>query len=152
VTQLDPTLPSERLELDVDLGVPLDAVYRAACAFTDRCYARLDHVPPSGEGAAQQVRIVLRGKARSPFEASQALREATLASLAAELREELARQTLMVNLEAAGRDLTTDVIIGAFGATPEGPPLDASAFDDPLGIATSWEETGAAPTGGGQAT
>jgi hypothetical protein len=73
-------------------------------------------------------------------------------ALLAEVREELARQAFMVSLEASGRDLTTDVITNAFGAPHQPPPLDASAFDDPLGIATSWEDKSHKPAGGEQAT
>jgi hypothetical protein len=147
----DPTtiLGLDRVELDLDEGsFPRDAVYGAAFAFIDRWYVRLDRV------AEGRIGIVLRAKPghdgrdpqtpAAPFDG-----EAVAAELCAELFGQAFRQRLVED----GRELTASIFAGAHGGGEVGLGAgglddlldpgdlgDAGAFDDPLGIALSWEE------------
>ncbi len=165
VSDLRTTPGADRIELKLDeAAFPRDAVYAAAFSFIDRCYVRLDRV----EGG--QLGVELRGKG-GPFDG-----EATMA----ELRNELFAQSFRWRLADSGRDVTATITAAAFGSgydggaeTPPNPPdvpgheggappddalladLAAAPFDDPLGIALSWEqkhaaEDGAAPKPAGE--
>jgi hypothetical protein len=134
VTDLHFTNAGDRIELTVDEGVvSRDAIYGAACAFTDRCYVRLAPAGPSPDPTA--VTIVLRAKAGRPFDG---------AALGTELKEELLEQALRQRMVEDGEEFTTSLLGSAFGASASLGDVDAvhaqETFDDPLGIALSWEE------------
>jgi len=120
-------LEADRIEVRFDAGAfPRDAVYAAAFAFTDRCYARL-HRPDAGT-----VGVVLRAKVPASFDGP---------AVAAELREELAAQAFRQRLADDGRDFLTSIAVGASADAGIDDLLGAPAvFEDPLGIATAWEE------------
>jgi len=130
VSDLRTTLGADRVELELDASAfPRDAVYGAAFAFIDRCYVRLDR---ADEG---RLKMVLRAKTAGSLDGE---------ALAADLRNELLGQAFRLQLLEAGREITASITAGAFGGTGGGDAepfaADAAAFDDPLGIALSWEE------------
>jgi His-Xaa-Ser system protein HxsD len=125
-----------RVELTLDeASYPRAAVYAAAFAFIDRCWVHLDR----GDG---ELRIALRAKAKG----------LDLEAAAAELQDELLGQAWRRRSVEEGRALVESVVTKAFGAptaggeaAPEVGALDdllaeGGAFEDPLGIAMSWEE------------
>ena len=135
---IDPgtTIAPDRVEVRLDeAAFPRDAVYGAAYAFIDRCYVRLDR---AGDG---RLAIVLRAKAPGKLDGE---------TLATELRDELFAQAFRLRLAEDGQELTAAIVAGAFGAGASSGPAEPSlddllagpddAFDDPLGIAQSWEE------------
>jgi His-Xaa-Ser system protein HxsD len=123
-----------RLELD-DTLYPLEALYGAAYIFIDRCYVLLDR-PSDG-----RWRVTLTPKSGSAD-------AAVLRALAGELANELLSCAWRHQITQANRavieQVTTQAIAGAMGA----PTLDdlekfdfsGETFEDPLGIAMSWEE------------
>lgn len=121
------------LELDEEL-YPRDAIYGAAYVFIDRCYLHLDR---AAEGRATLRIRDKRGDAE------------TTRICAGEIQNELLAQAYRRRLAIENRVLieaiTTRAITGAAGP----PGLDellameideSTAFEDPLGIAMSWEE------------
>jgi hypothetical protein len=112
---------------------PRDAVYAAAFTFIDRAFVRLERPD------ATHVDVVLRTK-----EGAEITR--------AEIEEAFADARLHVSSAEAGRAWVEGVVLGALGAPDAAPPVerpaplpelapeDLAAFDDPLGIAKSWEE------------
>jgi His-Xaa-Ser system protein HxsD len=135
VSDLRTTLRADRVEVNLDEGLfPRDAVYAAAFTFIDRCYVRLDRV----DGG--QLGVVLRAKSAGSFDGD---------ALVEELRNELFAQSFRQRLAERGREMTATINATAFGA-PGGASaqedellaadLAGAPFDDPLGIAQSWEE------------
>jgi His-Xaa-Ser system protein HxsD len=138
-------IPSDIVEFEIDRGAvslrvdealyPLEAIYAAAYVFIDRCYVFLDR---PGE---QRVRVTLSSK-KGPFDADAA--RDVVGEFANELiscawRAQIAKES-RVTIEA----VTAQALAGARGA-PSLDELEAfdfsdEAFDDPLGIAMSWEE------------
>jgi His-Xaa-Ser system protein HxsD len=138
-------LPSEIVAVDMRSGAvslsigsalyPLSAVYAAAYIFIDRCYVLIDRPDP------ERYRITLSAK---KGEAS----EATLTAYAGEFANELLSCAWRAKIAEESRGLiesaTAQALHGAMGA----PSLDdlekfdfsEEAFEDPLGIAMSWEE------------
>ena len=123
---------SVELELDEDL-YPRDAIYGAAYVFIDRCYVLLDR-PSAG-----RVRIALRAK--RPGADAQAF--------AGELQNELLAQAWRRAIAEENRALIEQVTTRALAGAAGPPGLDEllamdigeeTAFEDPLGIAMSWEE------------
>jgi His-Xaa-Ser system protein HxsD len=119
---------------------PRDAVFAAAFTFVDRCWVHLDRA----EGG--RLAVTLRPKAAAPAGADR---------LAAELEDELAAEAWRQALAEESRALVERVTVAALGpatgsapagaASGDAPPLQddllgADAFEDPLGIALSWEE------------
>lgn len=114
---------------------PLQAVYGAAYVFLDRCYVFLDRP------ASTQIRVTLtaRGGQADPG----ALR-ALIGEFANELLSCAWRHQITQDNRVLLETVTTQAVAGAMGA----PSLDDLAsfdfsdqgFDDPLGIAMSWEE------------
>lgn len=135
--------PNVTVDLDagaVRLGVdgelyPLPAIYGAAYVFIDRCYVFL------GRPAPGLVEVTLQ--ARDPSPEAEALR-----ALVGEFANELLSCAWRHQITAENRQLieavTTQALAGAMGP----PSLDDlasfdftdDAFEDPLGIAKSWEE------------
>lgn len=121
--------------LEVDEGLyPKDAVYGAAYTFIDRCYVHLDRA------ADQRIKVTLRLKRGVTTE---------LDALAGDFQNELLAQAWRRRIVEENRGfieaITTKALAGAAGP----PGLDEllaadigadTAFEDPLGIAMSWEE------------
>jgi His-Xaa-Ser system protein HxsD len=140
--------PWVEIELDEQL-YPKDAIYGAAYVFIDRCYVHLDRA------ADQRIKVTLRAKRGGP--------EVTEA-LAGEFENELLGQAYRLQLAEQNRHLIESITARALGGSAGPPGLDelldmdigdATAFDDPLGIAMSWEDKYAkkkgAPEGGAEA-
>ncbi len=136
VSDLRTTLGADRIGMCLPQDeLPRDALYAAAFSFIDRCYVRLDRV--DGD-----INIELRSK--SPGSPGDFDAEA----LAAELRSELYAQAFRVQIAERGRDLSAAIVAASVGASqPSADPspdpiadLAVAPFDDPLGIAMSWEE------------
>jgi His-Xaa-Ser system protein HxsD len=135
MSDMEATLGEGWVELSFDEGLyPKDAVYGAAYVFIDRCYVHLDR---KGD---RQITVRLKGKRGVPLDGE---------ALAGELENELLGQAWRRQIAEENRALveaiTTRALAGAAGppgldellATDIGPE---TAFDDPLGIAMSWEE------------
>lgn len=123
---------SVRIEFDEGL-YPRDAVYGAAYVFIDRCYVHLDRI------ADQRVQVQL--KAKKPGADTQAL--------AGEFQNELLSQAWRQKIVEENRQFVEAITARALGGAAGAPGLDEllamdigeeTAFDDPLGIAMSWEE------------
>ncbi len=116
---------------------PPHVVQGAAVSFIDRCYVLLDR--PS----ADEIRVTLAAK-----EAVEG--EDTLTKLADAFESRLRSSDLYHRVAADNEVLTDAVIAQAFGGgqPSTAPSLDEleafdfsdDAFDDPLGIAQTWEE------------
>lgn len=120
------------LEFDESL-YPKDAIYGAAYVFIDRCYVHLDR---AGD---QRVKVTLRAK-KPPLDPE---------AIAGEFENELLGQAWRRQIVDESRPLIEAVTMRAIGGAAGPPGLDellsmdigeASAFDDPLGIAMSWED------------
>jgi His-Xaa-Ser system protein HxsD len=140
-----PGIPEDLATADVDEGSvhvrldesvhPLEAVYAATYTFIDRAWVFVDR-PEAGK-----LRVVLAPK-KGPAD------EKALAQLIGELANELLsaayRHLLTRESRATLEAVTMQAIAGAMGP----PSLDEledfdfseEAFEDPLGIAQSWEE------------
>jgi hypothetical protein len=128
----------ERVQVELgEADVPLDAIYGAACSFTDRCFVRLDRVRGEAAAAGKSVRVTLRAKPGVAFDAE---------NLALALENEIVGQALRERSVLDGEDFTAALTAAAFGAPESAPdPLaDLAHFDDPLGIAESWDKQHAA--------
>lgn len=117
---------------------PAHVVQGAAVGFIDRCYVLMDRPDPA------QIRVTL--SAKETVEG-----EDTLAKLADAFEARLRSSDLYHRVAADNEVLTDAVIAQAFGTGPvpaAAPSLDDleafdfsdDAFDDPLGIAQTWEE------------
>jgi His-Xaa-Ser system protein HxsD len=118
------------LELDEDL-YPLDAVQAAAYVFLDRAYVFLDR--------AGDRMLLVRIKAK----------DGDTASVAGDLENEALAQAYRRRIAASHRALIESIASRALSGAAGPPGLDdllamdigtETAFDDPLGIAMSWEE------------
>jgi His-Xaa-Ser system protein HxsD len=120
------------VELQFDeASYPKDAIYGSAYVFIDRCFVHLDRV---GDG---KVKVSLKAKSKG----------IDVAPFADEFRSELVGQAWRRELLEANRDLLWAITGSARRAEPETPSFDdllgaddQSAFEDPLGIAMSWED------------
>jgi His-Xaa-Ser system protein HxsD len=134
IAKLDLDEESVRVELDATL-YPLDAVYGAAYVFIDRCYVLLDRPAPD------RFRITLSPKT-GPTDAS------ALRAMVGELANELLSCAWRLRITQENRALIESVTMRAIAGAMGPPSLDdlesfdfsAEAFEDPLGIAMSWEE------------
>lgn len=130
-------LDEQRAIIDVEAGLyPLEALYGAAYVFIDRCYVFLDRPSP------EKLRVVLTPKQLGE-DAEDDLRKA-VGELANELVSAAWRHQITQENRAQIESVTMQAIAGAMGP----PSLDDledfdftdEAFEDPLGIAMSWEE------------
>jgi His-Xaa-Ser system protein HxsD len=145
-----PGIPAGLASLDLRAGsasirvdgaaYPLDALYGAAYVFIDRCYVLLDR--PEGHGEPDGGwRVTLAWKSGEPT-AEQ------LRALAGEFANELLSCAWRSLIARENRTLiesvTAQALVGAMGP----PSLDdlekfdfsEATFEDPLGIAMSWED------------
>ncbi len=139
---------SVSLDLEASL-YPLEAVYGAAYVFIDRCYVVLDK-PEEGK-----LRVTLAWKKGETSE--EALR-----LLAGEFANELLSCAWRDQITRENKAVIESVTLQAIGGAMGPPSLDELAsfdfteepFEDPLGIAISWEEKykkTKAPEGPGEA-
>ena len=114
---------------------PLDAIYGAAYVFIDRCYVLLD-VPDE-----THVQVALRGR--------EALSADDLSALAGEFANELLSQAWRREITEYNKPIIEAVAAQALAGATGTASLDDlagdmdfsdDAFEDPLGIAMSWEE------------
>jgi His-Xaa-Ser system protein HxsD len=114
---------------------PLDAIYGAAYVFIDKCYVLLDVTDET------HVQVELRG--REPFS------EDELAALAGEFGNELLSQAWRREITEYNKPIIEAVAAQALAGATGTASLDDlagdmdfsdDAFEDPLGIAMSWEE------------
>lgn len=121
--------------LTVDASMyPQHAVYAAAYCFIARCYVWLDRAEP------ETFRVVLTAKQPTDAEG--------LRALAGEFSNELLASAWRREITRLNRGLIESVTMQAFGGAMGPPSLDDleafdfsdEPFDDPLGIAQSWED------------
>jgi His-Xaa-Ser system protein HxsD len=127
------------VQFQVDPAIyPLQAVYGAAYIFIDRCYVFLDRPQPAD---AAVVRVTLTAKSAG---ADAGALRALVGEFANELLSCAWRHQITQDNRVLLETVTMQAIAGAMGP----PSLDDLAsfdfsdqgFDDPLGIAMSWEE------------
>ena len=114
---------------------PLSALYGAAYVFIDRCYVLLGRPDP------QRATVTLAWKKGEPPDG--ALRE-----LAGEFMNELLSCAWRAKINEESRSIIEAVTAQAFAGAMGPPSLDdlekfdfsEEAFEDPLGIAMSWED------------
>lgn len=131
---VDAAEASVHLQVDEAL-YPLQAVYGAAYVFLDRCYVFLDRPEPG------RVRVSLSARGG---DAEPAALRALVGEFANELLSCAWRHQITQDNRVLLETVTLQAVAGAMGA----PSLDDLAsfdfsdqgFDDPLGIAMSWEE------------
>jgi His-Xaa-Ser system protein HxsD len=129
------TSNAEGLLIELDEGLyPKDAIYGAAYVFIDRCYVKLDR-PATG-------RLSVRLKPKQGVEAN-------AEAFAGEFENELLSQAWRRMIVDENRQLIEQVTTAALSGAAGPPGLDDllamdldedTAFEDPLGIAMSWEE------------
>lgn len=122
------------VELEFEEGLyPKDAIYGAAYVFIDRCYVHLDRA------SDKRIKVTLQAKSGA----------ADSPALAGEFQNELLGQTWRRLIVEENRQLMESITARALGGAAGPPGLDEllamdigdeSAFEDPLGIAMSWEE------------
>jgi len=131
LVEVEASAHAVRLKVDANL-YPLDALYGASYIFIDRCYVLLDQPTPSF------YRVTLTAKQKTT----------DVRALVGEFENELLscawRAKIAQESRATIEAVTAQALSGARGA----PSLDDlqkfdfadDTFDDPLGIAKSWEE------------
>jgi His-Xaa-Ser system protein HxsD len=122
------------VSVEFDEGLyPLDAVYGAAYVFIDRCYVHLDR---AGD---KRLRVSFKAKREG----------VDTEMLAGDFQNELLGQAWRRRIVDDGRAFIEAITARALGGAAGPPGLDEllatdigelSAFEDPLGIAMSWEE------------
>lgn len=126
-----------RAVIDLDAGLyPVEAIYSASYVFIDRCYVLLDRPE------ATRIRVVLAPKRPEGDLAAQ------LRPLVGELANELVSAAWRHRIAAQNRAQIEAVTLQAVAGAMGPPTLDDlesfdftdEAFEDPLGIALSWEE------------
>ncbi len=138
-------LPTELVGADLDQGsltleldgtlYPLEALYGAAYVFIDRCFVLLDK---SADGRFHVTLAWKKGDAS----------EAALRELAGEFANELLSCAWRAKITQENKALIESVTLQAIGGAMGPPSLDDLAsfdfteepFEDPLGIAMSWED------------
>jgi len=123
---------SVRIELDEGL-YPKDAIYGAAYVFIDRCYVHLDRV------GDRRIVVTLKAKKQG----------ADTEAFAGEFQNELLGQAWRRQIVEENKKLVETITTRALGGAAGPPGLDEllamdigeeTAFEDPLGIAMSWED------------
>ena len=128
-------LGEQSVHLELDEAIyPLEALYGASYIFIDRCFVVIDRPTPG------HLRVTLSAKKN----ADEAMLRALIGEFANELLSCAWRHQITKENRSTIEAVTMQAIAGAMGP----PSLDelsnfdfgAEAFEDPLGIATSWEE------------
>jgi His-Xaa-Ser system protein HxsD len=122
-----------RIELDESL-YPKQAIYGAAYVFIDRCYVKLERI------ADKQVAVLL-----SPKDDGELSAEAAGGEFQNELLSQAWRRMILDDNRQLIEQVTTQALAGAAGPAGLDDLLDMeigdeTAFEDPLGIAMSWED------------
>lgn len=140
-TTVTPEVSSNRVLIRTETSLyPRDAVLGAAYVFIDRCFVFLD--------SADETTITVALRGRDPLD------ETSLLALAGEFGNELLAQALRQRIAEKNRPLLETIVArvigGAAGARAADPEFDLAElesldledepFDDPLGIAMSWED------------
>ncbi len=139
MTEIDIDQRAARLTVDTSV-YSRQAVLGAAYIFTERCFVLLDAPEPD------RLRVEIRG--REPLD------QPALEAIAGEFGNELLGQTVRQLINAQQRPLIEAIVGRTLGAAIGPPPssadidlselealeLDDEPFDDPLGIAVSWED------------
>ncbi len=135
MSKLDRSDTDEGLVIELDEGMyPKDAIYGAAYIFIDRCYVKLDR-PSAG-----RISVRLAPKPGATV---------SLDAMAGEFENELLGQAWRRQIVEENRQLIEQVTTQALSGAAGPPGLDdllamdideETAFEDPLGIAMSWEE------------
>ena len=138
MSDIKTTLGEGAIELEFDEGLyPKDAVYGAAYVFIDRCYVHLDR---AGD---RRIVVTLRAKKNTALGAD------TTRLWAGEFENELLAQAWRRMIIELNRPFIESLTARALSGAAGPPGLDellamdigeSTAFDDPLGIAMSWEE------------
>lgn len=121
--------------LEIEEGLySLDAIYGTAYVFIDRCYVLLDRPSPG------RISVRLRPKADTSAAA-----EDLMGEFENELLGQAWRRLLVEENRKLVETVTTHALAGAAGPPGLDDLLDMdiddqAAFDDPLGIAVSWED------------
>jgi His-Xaa-Ser system protein HxsD len=134
IVQADVQARSVSLRLDDSL-YPLTAVYAAAYVFLDRCFVLLDRADPT------HLRVTLAWKSGEPPEGA-------LSAAAGEFANELLSCAWRAKIAEDNRAIIEQATARALSGAMGEPSLDDlesfdfgnEAFEDPLGIAMSWEE------------
>ena len=129
----DPAEGSVTITVDASV-YPIEALYGASYIFIDRCYVLIDR--PRGGSFS----VSLTPKAAATDEALRAM----VGEFANELLSQAWRQKILEENRVILETVTTQALAGAMGP----PSLDDLAafdfseenFEDPLGIAMSWED------------
>jgi His-Xaa-Ser system protein HxsD len=139
------SFPTDLAEIDVQANAvalrvdaslyPLSALYGASYIFIDRCYVLLDRPDD------KRVRVTLSWKKAGAD-------PTTLRELAGEFMNELLSCAWRAKINEESRALIESVTAQAFAGAMGPPSLDdlekfdfsEEAFEDPLGIAMSWED------------
>lgn len=126
---------SEPIQITFDEALyPKDAIYGAAYVFIDRCYVHLDRAD------GNRITVKLQPKPGVSITAEQAIGEFQNEALGQAWRHQILQEN---------RVLIETISTRALGGAAGPPGLDdllaleaseETAFDDPLGIAMSWEE------------
>lgn len=134
MSDLDVKQADGSVTISFDEGLyPKDAIYGAAYIFIDRCYVKLDR-----EGEKVSVRLKLKPTV-----------ERELDALVGEFENELLGQAWRRMITDENRELIQQVTSHAMAGAAGPPGLDDllemnidddTAFEDPLGIAMSWED------------
>ena len=135
MSEISATFGDGTIEIQFDEApYPKDAIYGSAYVFIDRCYVHLDRI----EGDKIKVKLT----AKSPALDKEALVD--------EFKNELIGQTWHRQMVEANRELIYKITATEVRQEPAaqdgfedllGMDLDdQSAFEDPLGIAMSWED------------
>ena len=134
MSDLDVKQADGAVTITFDEGLyPKDAIYGAAYIFIDRCYVKLDR-----DGGKISVRLKLKPSVEREVDA-----------LVGEFENEILGQAWRRMITDENRELiqqvTNQAVAGAAGPPGLDDLLDMNidddtAFEDPLGIAMSWEE------------
>jgi His-Xaa-Ser system protein HxsD len=135
MSQVEATFGEGWVELSFDEELyPKDAVYGAAYVFIDRCYVHLDR---KGD---RQITVRLKGKRGIAMDGE---------ALAGEFENELLGQAYRRRIADENQKFIESITARALAGAAGPPGLDdllamdigpETAFEDPLGIAMSWEE------------
>lgn len=150
-----PGFPDDAAEIDADDGrvslavdselYPRDAVYAAVMPMLAQAFVTLDQSPQG------LTRIELRPRAESDPAALRAM----LGGLANELLVATTRAEIAKRRGGLLEAVTRRAVAGAMGPPSlddlEGFDLDGEAFEDPLGIADSWDRSQGTSEGEGDA-
>jgi His-Xaa-Ser system protein HxsD len=138
VSDIETLVGEDAVVFDLAEGVyPPAAVYGTAFSFIDRCYVRLDR----REGGRLAVKLRFKNAAAADVKAITEEFQSEL--LAGSFQQRVVEQNRAFLARVAS--LAFGVGAGAAPAAPEGSLDDLlaggdGAFEDPLGIAMSWEE------------